>query len=78
MPDLLIRRIDSQTLAKLKARATRNRRSLQSEIKLILEQAAGITLIEAMVAAGRWRKKLAPRGKQLGDSVTLLRKDRER
>jgi plasmid stability protein len=83
MSDLLIRGVDTQAIQRLKVRAKRNGRSLQGEAKLILEQAAGHSMPEALAAAGEWRKKLgrkgpAKRGKRFEDSTILLREDRER
>ena len=41
MPDVLIRNIDEKTLNTLKKRAEKNNRSLQSELKKMLEEYAG-------------------------------------
>ena len=78
MSDILIRGVDTQTLQRLKARAKRNGRSLQGEAKLILEQAAGHSLPEALAAAGQWRRKLAKQGRRFTDSAALIREDRAR
>lgn len=75
MPDLLIRNLDPEVLMRLKRRAKAAGRSLQSETKGILEQAAGRTLDEALAVAAGWRKKL---GKRSTDSVKSLREDRDR
>lgn len=75
MPDILIRGFDAQLLKRLKARAKRNGRSLQSEAKMVLEQAAGPTMAEALERAAQWRKKL---GRQFSNSADLIREDRER
>lgn len=75
MPDLLIRNLEAETLKRLKQRAKRSGRSLQSETKGILEQAAGRTVDEALEVAARWRKKL---GKRSTDSAQMLREDRAR
>lgn len=75
MADLLIRNLDPEVLERLKRRAKASGRSLQSETKGILEQAAGRTLDEALAVAGVWRKKL---GKRSTDSAEALREDRDR
>ncbi|MGB0767135.1 MAG: FitA-like ribbon-helix-helix domain-containing protein [Phycisphaeraceae bacterium] len=75
MPDLLIRNLDPVVLERLKRRAKASGRSLQSETKGILEQAAGRTLDEALQVAAGWRKKL---GKRPTDSAQALREDRGR
>ena len=47
MPDVLIRNIDEQTLNKLKKRAEKNNRSLQAELKILLEEEASKNMDEA-------------------------------
>ena len=42
MPDILIRNLDEQAFKRLKQRAKRNRRSLQNEAKLVLQQAVSL------------------------------------
>ncbi len=78
MSDVLVRGLSGQTVKLLKARAKRNGRSLQSEAKMILEQASGYALPDALAAAGRWRKKLGSSAKRGSDSVSMIREDRER
>jgi plasmid stability protein len=75
MADVLIRGLDEGTLERLKLRAERAGRSLQSETKLILKRAAGRSLGDALAVAANWRKKL---GKTTTDSVKSLRHDRRR
>ncbi|MCC7406957.1 MAG: hypothetical protein IT442_02725 [Phycisphaeraceae bacterium] len=75
MPDLLVRNLDDQTLNRLKRRARAAGRSLQSETRLILEQAAGRSLKESLQVAAAWRKKL---GKRSTDSAAMIREDRQR
>ena len=77
MSDILIRGVDSKALSRLRARAKRNGRSLQSEAKIILEQAAGYSLPEALAVAKQWREKLAKQGRRFTDSADLIRADRE-
>lgn len=74
MPDILIRNVDEATLARLKRRAERNGRSLQSEAKLLLEQASGAEDIAAIIAG--WQERLA--GREFSPSAELIREDRER
>jgi len=76
MPDILIRDIDPEKLERLKARAKRNGRSLQSEAKLLIEGAADDQKIEEILReAGEWRKKL---GKSSFDAAADIREDRQR
>ncbi|HEX7240877.1 MAG TPA: Arc family DNA-binding protein [Longimicrobiaceae bacterium] len=76
MAQVLVRELDEATLDRLKERARSNGRSLQSELKLILEQAARASMPEARAAAARVRERLASYGQT--DSAELLREDRER
>ena len=78
MTDILIRDVNGKALARLKARAKRNGRSLQGEAKLILENAAGsLTLREAVAMARQWQTKLSKNGKKFSDSAELIREGRE-
>jgi plasmid stability protein len=76
MADILVRDVNAKILTRLKSRAKRNGRSLQSEAKSILESAAGFTAAEAMAAAKRWRQGLGRR--RFSDSAALVREDRRR
>lgn len=74
MSDVLIRGLDVKTVKRLKDQAKRNGRSLQSEAKLILEQAAGQADLSAVLE--EWQTRFAKR--QFKDSVGLIREDRQR
>ena len=76
MPDILIRSLDAQTLKRLKARAKRHGRSLQSEAKLLLEQAAGADTDQIAAMFDGWKRRF--RGRKFTDSVQLVREDRKR
>ncbi|MBI4578137.1 MAG: hypothetical protein HY718_00450 [Planctomycetes bacterium] len=76
MPDILIRGLDAQTLKRLKARAKRHGRSLQSEAKLLLEQGTGPTREEIAAMLDRWARRFA--GRQFRSSVALIREGRRR
>lgn len=75
MGDILIRGLDERTVRRLKAQAKRNGRSLQGEVRLLLKQAAGLSVAEALQRARRCRAKL---GGPFDDSAALVREDRER
>lgn len=78
MADILIRNVDPKSLNRLKARAKRNGRSLQSEAKLALERLAGEMTPEEMRAElEKWQKHFANR-KFSRSSVDSIREDRER
>lgn len=76
MGQVLVRDLNAQAIARLKARARRNGRSLQTELKDILERAARQSMPEARTLALRIRRRL--RGGRHTDSVTLLAEDRAR
>ena len=76
MPDILVRGVRHETLERLKARAKRNGRSLQSEAKMLLEQAAGAGGEEVAALLGEWRKRFS--GRKFCDSADLIREDRGR
>lgn len=75
MAQILVRGLDTSIVERLKARARRHGRSLQSEAKHILENAAGCTIEEALEAAARFRKNI---GRRLDDSAELICEDRRR
>ena len=76
MPDILVRGLDGETLKRLKARASRNGRSLQSEAKLLLERAAGAGAEEVAAMLAGWKKRFA--GRRFSSSAGLIREDRGR
>ncbi|MCE5278884.1 MAG: hypothetical protein ABFD92_16320 [Planctomycetaceae bacterium] len=77
MPDILIRGLNAAAVRRLKAKAKRNRRSLQGEVKLLLEQAAGTDKQEVTRILDKWKKEFA--GKTFTpSSVELIREDRQR
>jgi len=76
MAQVLVRDLDPETLEQLKSRAKLHGRSLQGELKVILESAAVFSMQEAREASQRWRQRLA--GRVTSDSGDLLREDRER
>ena len=76
MAQVLIRDLDPETLEQLKHRAKLHGRSLQGELKTILESAAVFSVDEARRTSERWRKRLA--GRTASDSGDLLREDRDR
>lgn len=76
MPSILVRGLDSRTIRRLEERARLNGRSLQQEVKEILERAAGmLTMNEAGRLSERWRHRLG--GRSFSDSAHLIREDRD-
>jgi plasmid stability protein len=77
MAQLLVRDLDLKVVERLKEQARRNHRSLQGEVRAILEQAAATaTHGEALAMVDKWRRKWGER--VFSDSTQLIREDRER
>jgi antitoxin FitA len=76
MPDVLVRDVDENTLARLKEKAKSHGRSLGVELKLILEQAAKqLDMVTARELAEQMSRSLE--GRHHTDSAELLREDRD-
>lgn len=78
MAQILVRNVDEEIVARLKQRAANNGRSLQAEVKMVLEQASGIDTINVWRKVEQFRTKMQKSGRAFSDSAVLLRKDRER
>lgn len=78
MPDLLIRDVSDEIVEVLKKKASDNRRSLQQELKMIIESAAKEDRILKAQYATIIRERLQAYGKEYNDSTELLRADRNR
>ena len=76
MAQILVRDLDLETVDRLKARARGRGRSLQAEVKSILEQASKLEAEEARSLARRIRRRF--RGKRFDDSTAMIREDRAR
>jgi antitoxin FitA len=76
MPDILIRGLEPETIRQLKARAKRHGKSLQSEVKLLVEQATGGSAQHIAAMFDRWQQRFA--GRKFSSSVRLIREDRNR
>jgi len=76
MPQVLVRDLDTTTIERLKARAQRTGRSLQGELKAILEDAAEQGTVDPRALAERVQALFA--GRHFSDSAELIRGDRER
>lgn len=82
MPNILIRDIEPELLENLKLRAKFNRRSLQAEVKRILEFTASappvrpVSVDERVKLIERFQEET--RGRQTSDSADLIREDRDR
>jgi len=81
MPEVLVRNLDEKVVEQLKSRARDNGRSLQAELKLILEQATRSNVTRPSRAAYRALadQARATLGNRLqSDSAELLAEDRAR
>jgi len=76
MAQVLVRDLDEKLVDRLKERAKDHGRSLQGEVKSILEGSVKYTMEEALEVAKRWQKRTA--GRIHGDSADLIREDRDR
>lgn len=76
--NVLVRNIDEETLEKLKKKAAANNRSLQEELKELLEMHAGPDIEEVRRMARESIKKYKAEGRKFSDSVDDIREDRER
>ena len=76
MKAISIRNVPDHLYTGLQALAKKNRRSLQGQIKLILEQEIQLANRSFLAVAAQWRKQL--QGRSLSDTVGSVRKDRER
>lgn len=79
MAQILIRDLDDALVQRLKERAKRNHRSLQGEVKAILEEVARPRMSKEEMRARfeRWQKYWERQGKTFSDSTELLRQDRD-
>ncbi|WP_428235272.1 FitA-like ribbon-helix-helix domain-containing protein [Gracilimonas sp.] len=77
MPDVLVRNIEEKTLSNLKKRAEQNNRSLQAELKSLLELYAGPELDETKSMVREVYMKYKAGGKKFSDSAEELSRDRE-
>jgi plasmid stability protein len=76
MPELLVRKVDEDLVARLKQRAARTGRSMEAEHRLILEEALRPDRPSCAERARRHREAL--RGRVHSDSAALVRADRDR
>ena len=76
MAQILVRNLDERIVNRLKARARRNGRSLQAEVRTILEQAPTLDMKAARKLVDSIRKSLGKR--RFDDSAVLIRRERDR
>lgn len=76
MAQILVRDLDDKVVRRLKTRARRAGRSLQSEVKAVLEEAAQLDPRSALALADKIRKSF--RRRRFSNSAVLIRRDRDR
>jgi len=79
MAQILVRNMDEEVVERLKKRAKEDGRSLQAEVKVILEKAAyepKVDMETARKMAEEIRKRF--KGRKFPDVVELIREDRDR
>ena len=78
MAQVLIRGLEENVVQRLKDRAQANGRSLEAELRFVIEQAASFDakMAETRELAARWRRRLA--GRKFSDSADLVAEDRRR
>jgi plasmid stability protein len=76
MAQILARDVDEKLVKRLKTQAKRHGRSLQGEVRSILESAAQYSPLEAQRVLRNWQARLA--GRKFTDSAELVREDRDR
>ena len=75
MAQVLVRQLDDKVVDRLKKRAKEHGRSLQSEVKTILEEAVP-DYEAAWKRIEGFRKRLKKSGRRFADSAVLIREDR--
>ena len=76
MGQVLVRNLPAEVVRKLKLRAEQHRRSLQQEMKEILEQAVRQNAKDVQAKVNQVRRLFA--GRKFDDSSDLIREDRGR
>lgn len=76
--DVLVRNLDEKVLEKLKKKAAANNRSLQAELKELLEIHAGPDIEKVRAMARESIRKYKAEGRKFFDSTDDIREDRER
>lgn len=79
MSQILVRNLSKKIVRRLKERAKRDKRSLQSEVKSILEQAVNLLTIDMKTARKLSEQiQLRLKGRPFPPSLQLIREDRAR
>lgn len=76
MKALSIRNLPDDVYDALKAMAAANHRSMQEQVRCLIEREARLAAGPGLAVARAWRARLA--GRNLGNTVADVRKDRAR
>jgi plasmid stability protein len=76
--NVLIRDIPDEVMKRFKSMAKRNKRSLQQELKMVLENTANHSSSDIFLKTSQLRERLRKKARRFTDSAELLRKDRSR
>ena len=76
MKAISIRNVPDDVYAALQQMAKKNRRSLQEQVKFILERELKLNNRSFLAGAAEWRKLL--KGRKLKDIEKMVREERER
>lgn len=76
MKSISIRNVPEDVYLKLKTMAQTNRRSLQEQIKYLLEKEIRLNKESALTKPQQWRNRL--RNREFDDTVKTVREDRQR
>ena len=76
MKSISIRNVPENVYTALQEMARANHRSLQEQIKCILEQEVSLVKGSPLAAAANWRKQF--KGRKFTDTVEMIRQDRKR
>jgi plasmid stability protein len=78
MAQILVRDLGDALIARLKKQARENHRSLQDEVKAILEEAgAEATKSEALAMVDKWQSYWEGKGKTFSDGAEIIRRMRD-
>lgn len=79
MGQIIVRNLDDRVIDALKVRAARQERSLEAELRVILERAATERVIDIDEARARAERiSRALEGRSHSDSAAMIREDRDR
>jgi plasmid stability protein len=76
MKSISLRNVPDNVYATLQEMAQANHRSLQEQIKHILEKEVSLVKGSTFAAAANWRKRF--KGRKFTDTVAMIRQDRQR